>query len=188
MVHRRSCTKIPGCSLQLLEAWETSATQPLGEGGTLHPLLVHIFQRGQPGPKLGVRACMPPCQLSLPQSLSPLQDCRAGSCLIALPQRCHLTYDLATTDPRLLALINQVPAELWGAKLALQVRIASLARRPGTPSSAHPPFALPATIMNILSRHTVPQEGVGFQPCSTHRRILAQAATRAIAGYIGYIG
>ncbi|GAB4816663.1 hypothetical protein N2152v2_003709 [Parachlorella kessleri] len=53
--------------------------------------------------------------------LKALQDCRAGFCLIDLPQRCHLTYDLATTDPRLLALINQVPAELWGAKLALQV-------------------------------------------------------------------
>ena len=35
-------------------------------------------------------------------------------------QRCHLTYD-GSTDPRLLALIERVPAELWGAKLALAV-------------------------------------------------------------------
>lgn len=51
--------------------------------------------------------------------LAAAQDCSAGSTLITLPQRCHLTYD-ASTDPRLLALIEQVPAELWGAKLALQ--------------------------------------------------------------------
>ncbi len=37
-----------------------------------------------------------------------------------LPAQCQLTYD-GSSDPRLLALINQVPAELWGAKLALQV-------------------------------------------------------------------
>ena len=53
--------------------------------------------------------------------LQAAQGCSAGSTLIDLPQRCHLTYDVAT-DPRLLALIEQVPAELWGAKLALQVR------------------------------------------------------------------
>ena len=51
--------------------------------------------------------------------LAAAQDCAPGATLIALPQRCHLTYD-GSTDPRLLALIEQVPAELWGAKLALQ--------------------------------------------------------------------
>ncbi len=30
--------------------------------------------------------------------------------------------DQKTADPRLLALINKVPSELWGAKLALSVR------------------------------------------------------------------
>ncbi|GFH20538.1 NADPH:adrenodoxin mitochondrial isoform X1 [Haematococcus lacustris] len=37
-----------------------------------------------------------------------------------LNRRCMLTYD-ETCDPRLLAVIDQVPAELWGAKLALQL-------------------------------------------------------------------
>lgn len=43
-----------------------------------------------------------------------------GTRLIELPRACHLTYDDAS-DPRLLALVEQVPDELWGAKLALQV-------------------------------------------------------------------
>ncbi|PRW59274.1 histone-lysine N-methyltransferase setd3 [Chlorella sorokiniana] len=47
-------------------------------------------------------------------------DIKSGSTLISLPSKCHLTYD-GSTDPRLLALIDQVPTELWGAKLALQV-------------------------------------------------------------------
>lgn len=52
--------------------------------------------------------------------LAAAADCAAGSTLVSLPQRCHLTYG-DSSDPRLLALINQVPAELWGAKLALAV-------------------------------------------------------------------
>lgn len=49
------------------------------------------------------------------------QSCSAGTTLITLPSSLHLTYDLATEDPRLAALINQIPPELWGAKLALQL-------------------------------------------------------------------
>lgn len=45
-----------------------------------------------------------------------------GTRLIELPRSCHLTYD-ESTDPRVLSLIQQVPDELWGAKLALQVRV-----------------------------------------------------------------
>lgn len=41
--------------------------------------------------------------------------------LVDLPSRCQLTYDRSSDDPRLLKLIDAVPAELWGAKLALQV-------------------------------------------------------------------
>lgn len=41
--------------------------------------------------------------------------------LIDLPSVCHLTYDDVSTDKRLLSVIDQVPQELWGAKLALQV-------------------------------------------------------------------
>ncbi len=43
-----------------------------------------------------------------------------GTRLIELPRSCMLTYD-ESADPRVLALIQQVPEELWGAKLALQV-------------------------------------------------------------------
>lgn len=46
---------------------------------------------------------------------------QAGTRLIQLPRSCHLTYD-ESSDPRVLTLIQQVPEELWGAKLALQVR------------------------------------------------------------------
>lgn len=43
-----------------------------------------------------------------------------GTRLIELPRSCQLTYD-ESSDPRVLNLIQQVPEELWGAKLALQV-------------------------------------------------------------------
>lgn len=52
--------------------------------------------------------------------LQAARDAAPGATLVALPQPCHLTYD-DSSDPRLLALVQQVPAELWGAKLALQV-------------------------------------------------------------------
>lgn len=37
-----------------------------------------------------------------------------------LPKQCQLTYD-DKSEPELLGLIEQVPHELWGARLALQV-------------------------------------------------------------------
>ena len=40
--------------------------------------------------------------------------------VVKLPAACQLTYG-ADSDPALLALIGKVPAELWGARLALQV-------------------------------------------------------------------
>ena len=49
--------------------------------------------------------------------------CSAGATLITLPAGCQLTID-AATDPRLLQLVEKVPQELWGAKLALQMRLA----------------------------------------------------------------
>jgi hypothetical protein len=51
------------------------------------------------------------------------QPCKAAEPLVLLPRHCQLTYD-QSTDPGLLHLINKVPDELWGAKLALQVRTA----------------------------------------------------------------
>jgi histone-lysine N-methyltransferase SETD3 len=44
-----------------------------------------------------------------------------GARLIELPRSCQLTYD-ESSDARVLSLIQQVPDELWGAKLALQVK------------------------------------------------------------------
>ena len=51
-----------------------------------------------------------------------LQACKAGERLVHLPARCQLTYG-HNTSPELMALIEKVPQELWGAKLALQVVI-----------------------------------------------------------------
>lgn len=39
-----------------------------------------------------------------------------------LPRHCQLTYN-GESEPELLRLIEQVPDELWGARLALQVCI-----------------------------------------------------------------
>jgi hypothetical protein len=72
------------------------------------------------------------------------QSCTPGARLIELPPHCQLTYDAGSSDPRLLALVEHVPAELWGAKLALQVRAraarllpgsSQLPARPRTPAS-----------------------------------------------------
>ncbi|KAG2438459.1 hypothetical protein HYH02_010913 [Chlamydomonas schloesseri] len=52
--------------------------------------------------------------------LKAVRDVHQGHRLITLPSGCHLTYG-ANDDPRLLALIDKVPSELWGAKLALQL-------------------------------------------------------------------
>ena len=43
-----------------------------------------------------------------------------GTKLLDLPSACHLTYTAADSK-KLLKLIDRVPSELWGAKLALQV-------------------------------------------------------------------
>lgn len=40
-----------------------------------------------------------------------------------LPAGCQLTYG-GSTSSELMSLIDKVPQELWGGKLALQVRIA----------------------------------------------------------------
>lgn len=84
----------------------------------------------------------PPATTTLPPLRTPsytarpcvpcVQDAPAGAKLIDLPTSCHLTYSTTSDDPRLLAVIDQVPAELWGAKLALQL----LANRLQGPDSA----------------------------------------------------
>eukprot|EP00879_Flechtneria_rotunda_P001900 GHRR01002073.1.p1 GENE.GHRR01002073.1~~GHRR01002073.1.p1 ORF type:complete len:603 (+),score=223.44 GHRR01002073.1:581-2389(+) len=56
-----------------------------------------------------------------------------GARLIELPNSCQLMYD-GSADPRVLGLIQQVPDDLWGAKLAVQVLVHRLA-------GANSPFA-----------------------------------------------
>ncbi|CAK0785800.1 hypothetical protein CVIRNUC_009011 [Coccomyxa viridis] len=46
--------------------------------------------------------------------------CKAGERLVNLPAHCQLTYGEHTT-PELMRLIEKVPQEFWGAKLALQI-------------------------------------------------------------------
>lgn len=58
-----------------------------------------------------------------------------GERLIMLPPQAQLTYD-RTTSPALLRLMNLVPAELWGARLALQL----LAHRVQGPTSPFAPY------------------------------------------------
>jgi len=53
--------------------------------------------------------------------LTASEDLKPGRRLIELPSKCHLTYSGATSSPQLLSLIEQVPSDLWGARVALQV-------------------------------------------------------------------
>ncbi len=80
------------------------------------------------------------CADCLPDAVL-LQACAASATLIDLPRRCHLTYEEDACEPALLRLIDRVPADLWGARLALQVR-APAAAAPGAalrwrPSLSH---------------------------------------------------
>ena len=47
-------------------------------------------------------------------------DASPGTKLLDLPSSCHLTYTSSDSE-KILRLIERVPSELWGAKLALQV-------------------------------------------------------------------
>lgn len=46
--------------------------------------------------------------------------------VVKLPAACQLSYG-PDSNPAVLSLIDRVPAELWGARLALQVAIATAA-------------------------------------------------------------
>ena len=50
-----------------------------------------------------------------------LQAIRKGQLLITLPRRCQLTAE--SSDPALQGLIDQVPQDLWAARLALPVKL-----------------------------------------------------------------
>ncbi len=98
--------------------------------------------------------------------LAAAQDCAPGTTLLALPQRCHLTYD-GSTDPRLLALIEQVPAELWGAKLALQARGAA-GPAMQRPQEAFDLCLFPSPILPAADCHAAPSP-FPVQPSSKAR-------------------
>jgi hypothetical protein len=87
-----------GCSKQHTGSW-----------GALTPASPQQRRQGNP-------TTPPPPASTNPQAID-----QPGTRLIELPRSCHLTYD-ESSDPRVLSLIQQVPDELWGAKLALQVR------------------------------------------------------------------
>jgi hypothetical protein len=81
--------------------------------------LKYILQR--PVPNLGIP----------PPSSRRFQDLSAGARLVTLPLPCQLTYSTSSgsdDDVRLMRVIDQVPEELWGAKLALQVTLGMISR------------------------------------------------------------
>lgn len=53
---------------------------------------------------------------------STVQACNKGALVVKLPKSCQLSYG-SDSNPQLLALIDRVPPELWGARLALQVSL-----------------------------------------------------------------
>lgn len=61
-----------------------------------------------------------PCLIGSPNIPQLQVSAPPGTKLVELPPSCQLTYD-GSSDPRLLKLIDQVPTELWGARLALQL-------------------------------------------------------------------
>ena len=96
----------------------------------------------------------------MPRAVLP-QACAASATLIDLPRRCHLTYEEDACEPALLRLIDSVPADLWGARLALQVRAPAAAasgarggvracRAPGSRADACP--AAPRTAQVLAQR------------------------------------
>ena len=49
-----------------------------------------------------------------------LQELQPGNRLISLPPSCQLSFG-PSSSPELLGVISQVPEELWGGRLAMQV-------------------------------------------------------------------
>mmetsp|Transcript_40794 Transcript_40794/g.73307 ORF Transcript_40794/g.73307 Transcript_40794/m.73307 type:complete len:565 (-) Transcript_40794:260-1954(-) len=67
--------------------------------------------------------------------LSAATSISRGATIVKLPESCHLTYD-ASSDPRVLSLMERIPEELWGARLAVQV----LSHRAQADGSAFAPY------------------------------------------------
>lgn len=104
-----------------------------------------------------------------------------------LPKHCQLTYD-EQTQPELLALIEQVPPELWGAKLALQV----LAHRVQGADSRFSPYIsnLPVGVPGIpMFFGREPLQAIQYAPVSQQVQMrcrwllnFAQGALRPLPG------
>jgi hypothetical protein len=90
-----------------------------------------------------------------------------GDQMVFLPKRCVLCYGGETADPALLALIDRVPSELWGAKLALQL----LAQRALGPTSVYAPYvaSLPAAISGLPMFFQGPALAALFYPPVTQQ-------------------
>eukprot|EP00873_Tetraselmis_striata_P016283 jgi/Tetstr1/436547/TSEL_002702.t1 len=67
--------------------------------------------------------------------LSAAAGAEPGTALIRLPEECHLTYD-DSSDPATLELLQRIPPELWGARLAVQL----LSQRARTDTSEFSPY------------------------------------------------
>jgi hypothetical protein len=125
---RLHCNRIPGvvCFASASTPIAPSPGERLVEtvrskGGTVDGISVKRWSGADGGSGFGL--CM-------------VRDCPAGTPLITLPPCLQLTYS-AATDPRLLAVIHRVPAELWGGKLALQLLSHRIVAGPQSPFAAY---------------------------------------------------
>ena len=92
--------------------WLVQASRPAGYVAVLDSLSETLYSCEE-------RACATKAVAKL-SLFSHAQACKAGERLVNLPAHCQLTYGEHTT-PDLMRLIEKVPQEFWGAKLALQV-------------------------------------------------------------------
>lgn len=107
--HRRSSRS--SSSVHVIQSASDDSAQRLvdwvlKENGTVNGVKIHRFNGADGASGYGLQAKEPVAQ---------------GTALITIPPSCQLSYNQSTIDPRLLNLIDKVPKELWGAKLALQL-------------------------------------------------------------------
>ncbi len=102
-------------------------------------------------------------------------DAQQGQQLIQLPRQCQLTYDTNVTDKRLLALIDKVPKDLWGPKLALQLlhyRLQGADSRYGTHTNTHTHSFVLSLSFSLSYTHTHTHRGLSLRLVisSTHNK------------------
>ncbi|KAL6754076.1 hypothetical protein V8C86DRAFT_2713014 [Haematococcus lacustris] len=122
--------------------------------------------------------------------LSAGQSVSAGDRLIILNRRCKLSSD-ETCDPRLLAVIDQVPAEQWAMKLALQL----LNHRLMAASSPYAAYIaqLPVRVAGVptfFSREAINalEHPPMIEQINKKRRWLSDFSKRVLAGLAGAPG